>query len=128
MAEHAPLSLFPGLFARRVMPGAVLVGVLAALGQAPVSLPWASLLGLAIAFALHSHSSRPRAAGWIGWGFGAGYFAASLFWIVEPFFVDPWRHGWMAPFALVGLAGGLAIFWGLAAALARWLSSTKQSS
>ena len=48
----------------------------------------------------------------------SGYFAAALFWIVEPFLVDPERHGWMAPFALVGMAGGLALFWG--AAVRRW--------
>jgi len=46
-----------------------------------------------------------------------------LHWIVEPFFVDAARHGWMAPFALAGMAGGLALFWalafGLAGALAR---------
>jgi apolipoprotein N-acyltransferase len=44
----------------------------------------------------------------------AGYFALTLHWIVEPFFVDAARHGWMAPFALVLFAGGLALFWGLA--------------
>ncbi len=48
------------------------------------------------------------------WGAGAGYFAGSLFWIVEPFLVDAARHGWMAPFALAGMAGGLALFWGAA--------------
>jgi apolipoprotein N-acyltransferase len=52
---------------------------------------------------------------------GAGYFALSLSWIIEPFLVDIARHGWMAPFALFGLAGGLALFWALAAGLARVL-------
>ncbi len=49
-----------------------------------------------------------------GWAIGAGYFALALHWIVEPFMVDAARHGWMAPFAVVGLAGGLALFWALA--------------
>ncbi len=62
-----------------------------------------------------------RAAIGIGWCAGAGYFAASLFWIVEPFLVDVPRHGWMAPFALIGMAGGLALFWALPFALARRL-------
>jgi len=96
--------------------------MLAALGQAPVSLPWATLAGLTIAFLLHGRTERAKAAFWIGWAFGAGYFAASLFWIVEPFFVDPVRHGWMAPFALIFTAGGFALFWGAAAGLARWLA------
>ncbi len=62
-----------------------------------------------------------RIAGWRGWAMGTGYFAVSLFWIVEPFFVDPVRHGWMAPFALIFMAGGLALFWAGAFALAHLL-------
>ena len=37
---------------------------------------------------------------------GRAISAPALFWIVEPFLVQPEVHGWMAPFALVGLAGG----------------------
>ena len=55
----------------------------------------------------------------LGWAAGAGHFAAALFWIVEPFLVEPEVFGWMAPFALAGMAGGLALFWAAAFALAR---------
>jgi apolipoprotein N-acyltransferase len=48
------------------------------------------------------------------WAGGAGYFALTLHWIVDPFMVDAARHGWMAPFALVFFAGGLALFWAVA--------------
>ena len=59
--------------------------------------------------------SRPlRGAFWLGWMAGLGYFGVSTWWIAEPFLVDPRVHGWMAPFAVVLMAGGLAIFWGLA--------------
>ena len=51
-----------------------------------------------------------------------GHFAAALFWIVEPFLVEPEVFGWMAPFALAGMAGGLALFWALPFALARALA------
>ena len=54
----------------------------------------------------------------IGLAGGIGYFGLALHWIVEPFFVDPLRHGWMAPFALFFMAAGMALFWGAAAALA----------
>jgi apolipoprotein N-acyltransferase len=64
-------------------------------------------------------AAAARGALAIGWAAGAGYFAASLFWIVEPFLVEPDVHGWMAPFALVGMAGGLALFWAVPFALAR---------
>lgn len=94
-------------------------GAIAALGQAPVSFAWATLAGLALAFVLWSRATGSWDAARIGWLFGLGYFAASLFWIVEPFLVEPERHGWMAPFALIGLAGGMALFWGAAFGLAR---------
>ncbi len=79
------------------------------------------VMGLAGGFMLAATADGPRAAFKIGWGFGTAYFALTLHWIVEPFFVDVARHGWMAPFAIVLLSGGLALFWGAATALARWL-------
>lgn len=54
---------------------------------------------------------------WLALFGGAGYFAASLNWLVEPFLVDAPVYGWMAPFALVGMAFGLALFWAVAAAV-----------
>ena len=57
--------------------------------------------------------TRARTA-WLGWAFATGYFAHALSWIIEPFQVDAERHAWMAPFALVFMAGGLALFWAVA--------------
>ena len=96
-------------------------GLLLATGQAPLSLPWLAVVGLAAGIWLISSAGAPRAMAWRGWLLGTVYFAACLPWIVEPFFVDAARHGWMAPFALVGLAAGLALFWGLACGCAGWL-------
>ena len=102
---------------------AAAIGAVAALGQAPVSWPWLALPAFALGIGLFTMPIGPVRAAWRGWAMGAGHFAVALFWIVEPFFVDPWRHGWMAPFALLGMAGGLALFWaaalGLAAVLGR---------
>lgn len=56
-----------------------------------------------------------------GWLLGLGYFAWTLRWIIEPFLVDVATHGWMAPFAIVLMAGGLALFWGLAFWTARFV-------
>ena len=84
-------------------------GALAALGQAPWGLWPLAILGAAAAMALAARAGPGRAA-WTGWAFGAGHFAVALHWIVEPFLIDVARHGWMAPFALVLLAGGLALF------------------
>ncbi len=107
------------LWLRMLALGAV--GALAGLGQAPVSLPWATLAALGLAVSILLRAQTPGRAAALGWATGTGYFAATLFWIVEPFFVDATRHGWMAPFALAGMAGGLALFWAAAWGVAAWL-------
>jgi apolipoprotein N-acyltransferase len=60
-------------------------------------------------------STSFRQAFFKGWLAGVGYFAVGVWWVVEPFMVDAANQGWMAPFALVLMAGGLSLFWGLAA-------------
>ncbi len=96
------------------MAAAALVGALAALGLAPWGWWPLTLAGLATLPALLLVAGTPWRAALLGWAFGAGYFARALTWIVEPFFVEPDRYGWMAPFALIFMAGGLALFWGAA--------------
>lgn len=71
-----------------------------------------------------SVAPTPRRAFRNGWLAGAAYFSITMHWIVEPFLVDAATHGWMAPGALILLAGGLALFWGLAGWMARWLSAS----
>lgn len=97
--------------------GDIVVGVAIALGQAPFDLVWVALAGLAGLLWRCGHAHGWRGAGWTAWRIGAAYFAVSLHWIVEPFLVDVPRHGWMAPFALVLMSGGLALFWGAAGML-----------
>ncbi len=85
-----------------------------ALGQAPFDLLAAGLVGLGLAFWALSQVRTGKAGAWVGWVFGTVYFAITLNWITEPFQVDAAATGWMAPFALGLLAGGLALFWGFA--------------
>ncbi|WP_371061459.1 apolipoprotein N-acyltransferase [Rhodosalinus sp. 5P4] len=92
----------------------LVAGAGAALGQAPFGLWPLTLLGFAALALLWSRAGAPRRAALVAWVFGLGHFALALHWIVEPFFVDAARDGWMAPFALAFLAGGLALFWGAA--------------
>ncbi|MDK3019034.1 apolipoprotein N-acyltransferase [Pseudodonghicola flavimaris] len=89
-------------------------GALGALGLAPFGLWPLALLALAALPALYLSAGRGRDAALIGWAFATGWFANGLSWIVEPFLVEPEVYGWMAPFALVLMAGGLALFWGAA--------------
>lgn len=97
-------------------------GGLAGLGQVPFSLVPVALAGLVLSLALLAAAPGGRAAFATGWATGAGYFLVTLHWIVEPFLVDVARHGWMAPFALIFLCAGLALFWGAAYAAARALA------
>ena len=99
---------------------AFVLGGAAALGQAPWNFWWLSLPALAGIFLLLRQAQCWRRAAWVGWTAGAGYFALALFWIIEPFLVDIPRHGWMAPFALVFVSTGFALFWALAFGLAHW--------
>ena len=61
---------------------------------------------------------RMRSAFATGWAFGLGYFGISLYWIGEAFLVDAEVFAWLLPFAVTALPAGLALFWGLACALA----------
>lgn len=99
-----------------------LAGFAAALGQAPFGLWPLTLFGLSVLCWHVAAAGTARAGAFRGWCAGVGYFAGSLFWIVEPFLVEPERDGWMAPFAIVFMAAGMALFWlgaGLAAGLGR---------
>ena len=94
--------------------GAIGLGARFALGQAPLDLWALALVSLVTVLVLVRGDTTPKSAALTGWFFGTGYFALSMHWIVEPFAVDPAATGWMAPFALVGLAAGLALLWAVA--------------
>ena len=106
----------------RVRGLALLAGLAAGLAHPPFGfLP--GLLGYGLMMRLaEAPAERPlRQAFFRGWLSGLGYFAVGVWWIVEPFMVDAANQGWMAPFGLTFLAGGLALFWGAAALLYRVL-------
>lgn len=117
----ARMQYFSGM--RRLYSFVILaaIGALAALGQAPWGLWPATVLFLAGLYGLFTQSAGWRSAAGIGFAAGVGYFALSLSWIVEPFFVDPVRHGWLAPFAILGVSFGFALFWSVSFGLARAL-------
>ena len=101
---------------------ALAAGLAAGLAHPPFGL-LPGLLGYGLMMrSVEAPGARPlRQAFFRGWLAGLGYFAVGVWWIVEPFMVDAETQGWMAPFALVFLAGGLALFWGAAALLYRAL-------
>ncbi|MDO9222978.1 MAG: apolipoprotein N-acyltransferase [Caulobacter sp.] len=101
---------------------ALAAGLAAALAHPPFGvLP--GLLGYALLLHLvdGADAARPlRSAFWRGWLAGVAYFGLGTWWIAEAFLVDPVHHGWMAPFAIGLMAGGIALFWGLACLAYRW--------
>lgn len=105
---------FPGW---RAIGMPVLCGIGIALGQAPFGLWPVSVLALIVLMVLVHRAKDWRTAAWVAWAAGLGHFGLSLSWIVSPFFVEPETHGWMAPFAVVLMAGGMALFWAGAGAL-----------
>lgn len=54
-----------------------------------------------------------------GWWFGFGFFVAGLWWIGNALLVEAESFAWALPLAVLALPAALAIFYGLAAVLAR---------
>ncbi len=96
----------------------MLAGAAAAMGHPPLSLPPAAILGFAIAARMLANAQSWRMAARFGWFFAGSHFAVVMIWVVEPFLIFPHQHGWMAPIAIAALAGGLALFWSAAFAVA----------
>lgn len=103
----------------------LLAGIAITLGQAPFSLWWLALLGIIWVFYIYQRVQSVKGAALLGWVVGAVFFAGSMYWITSPFQVDAARHGWMAPFALAFLAGGLALLWGAGFAWAKWAGGAR---
>jgi apolipoprotein N-acyltransferase len=102
---------------------ALVCGVMAALGLPPFGLWPIAFLGVSLFLMLVEGVKRTnwRSGFGAGWLFGLGYFAVAFHWIGFAFLVEAATYLWMMPFMLGILAGGMAIYWGLAAwAARRW--------
>jgi apolipoprotein N-acyltransferase len=102
---------------------AVLAGAAATLGHAPFQLTLvfvAAITALVWLMDAASSSSRRIASAFgLGWFFGLGHLITGLYWVSSAFQVDAeaWGPLWGIPAAL-GLAAGLAVFFGIGCALA----------
>ncbi len=103
---------------------AVLLGFVLALGQAPISLPIGVFTTIPILGYCAYRANTKKQAFSIGWYTGLGYFGLSMLWLVEPFFVEPEKHAIFAPFALLAMSGGLALFWGGAFAFSKQFNAS----
>ncbi len=95
------------------------LGAAAALGQAPWGLWPLTIIALAVIFGLWRETRGWLSATNLGLVAGTGHFVIALSWIFEPFLVDAARHGWMAPFAVLGLSVFMASYWAAAFGAAR---------
>ncbi len=95
------------------LPYLASLGGIIALGLPPLG-AWPLLfvvVPLVLAHLAKDHPSKASTLG-DGWIFGLGYFAVALHWIGVAFTVDAARDLWMMPFAVGGLAGVMALYWG----------------
>jgi apolipoprotein N-acyltransferase len=102
------------------------LGAVLASGQVPLGFWWLALPALAALVALIGRARAPAQAAWLGLFAGAGHFALALSWLIEPFLIDPETHAWMAPFAVLLMSFGLALFWAAAAALTARLAGWRR--
>ena len=98
-------------------------GRFSALAFAPMEFFPALLLGFAVLVLLldgadQSAASGPQHRFVAGWAFSFGQFLIGWHWIVYAFLVDPDAHLWQMPFAILILPAGLALYTGMACALA----------
>lgn len=107
---------------------AFLAGALLVLAQAPYDFFAVGFLSFPILVWLLDGATSEAGSGWlrrlrpsfaVGWWFGFGYFVAGLWWIGNALLVEADSFAWALPLAVVALPAVLAIYYGLAATLAR---------
>lgn len=107
---------------------AFLAGALLVLAQAPYDFFAVGFLCFPILVWLLDGATSEAGSGWlarlrpsfaVGWWFGFGYFIAGLWWIGNALLVEADSFAWALPLAVVALPAVLAIYYGLAATVAR---------
>ena len=111
----------------------LLLGALAVSGQAPLHIWPVTLIcmaGLYLRLHYAAQSARPRKAGFHSamW-FALGYFGVSIFWVGSAFIARGPAFIPIMPPMVLGLAGLLAIFWGLAGGFyTAWLARVQNTT
>ncbi|KAA0968572.1 apolipoprotein N-acyltransferase [Aureimonas fodinaquatilis] len=130
---------FIGLGRWQAIMAAWLAGIVASLGLAPYDFLPAGFVAFPMlvwlldgVWARNGSTERAvfppfcllRSAFVMGWAFGFGYFVGGLWWLGAALLVDGDAFLWALPFAVLGLPAVLAVYHGLAAALALCFWST----
>lgn len=98
---------------------ALILGAFVSVSQPPVHFVPALLVSFTGLVWLLDGTTSWRSAFGIGWLFGAGHFAAGLYWVSEALLVDASRFSWLIPFTVLGMSLGLGLFIGIMALFAR---------
>ncbi|WP_343564525.1 apolipoprotein N-acyltransferase [Kiloniella sp. b19] len=117
--EYSPVNALPK--GRRKAALLIAGGVFSALAFPPFGLLVLLFPSLMLLFWFVSKAETLKQACWSGWFYGLGFYALSLYWVGEAFLVDIARHGWLMPFAVSALAGGMALFFAGTAAMTHGL-------
>jgi len=100
---------------------ALTAGLIAAAALPPMGLVFFLVPAFSILLWL-IQGSGVRAALAHGWWFGLGFFSAGFYWIGNAFFIDAERYGWLAPFAVMGIASLMAVYAALATGITKLFS------
>lgn len=96
----------------------VLLGALSVLGHAPFYLWPITIICCALLMlrldGSHTFPRALRSGFWRGFAFALGYFMAGLYWIGSAFIARGPEFIPFMPFAILAMAAGLALFWGVA--------------
>ncbi len=125
---EAPARWLTGLRGWRRSAVSFTLGAVSVLGFAPFHL-WPLLFACfpaliwlfdGIAATEPGAAAKPkwRQAALAGWWFGFGFFIAGLYWIGFAFFVEADKFAWLVPLGVAAFPAGLALFYGLAGAVA----------
>ncbi|OJF90503.1 apolipoprotein N-acyltransferase [Pararhizobium antarcticum] len=111
---------------------AVLAGAIAVLALPPLGIFAAPFVSFTLLVWLLDGASGDPDAGIvrrslpafaIGWWFGFGYFLGGIWWLGNALLVEADEFAWALPLAVIGLPAVLAVYYGLAAAVARLIWS-----
>jgi apolipoprotein N-acyltransferase len=89
---------------------AVVLGIAHALAFAPAAFWWLQWLALAGLFALAQRAGGTRAAAWLGFAFGLGWFCTGISWVYISMHVYGHLWAWLAALATLAFAAFLALY------------------
>ncbi|WP_028454110.1 apolipoprotein N-acyltransferase [Chitinilyticum litopenaei] len=101
------------------------VGALGVFALAPLRLVPLAWLALAALFAGWRHAGAPGRAALLGFGWGLGYFLATIHWVYISLHTYGGMMAWLAALCTLLFAAYLALFPALAGALAGWLQQRR---